>query len=128
MTTRFRLRAAVVLAVLAFGATGAPLLAQDKPTKEEKRLQATQRSVQGVVTSPDDQPVSEAIVQLKDLKTLQVRSYITKPDGSYHFYALSNNIDYELKAESKGLTSAKKPLSVYDSRKVAIINLKLEKK
>lgn len=104
------------------------LTAQNKPTKEEKRLEASQRSAQGVVTDPDGKPAGGAVVQLKDMKTLQVRSYIAKADGSYHFYGLSKNIDYELKAESKGLSSSTRPLSVYDERKTAIINLQLEKK
>jgi hypothetical protein len=38
-------------------------------------------------------------------------------------------VDYELKAESReGASSATKVLSVYDNRKAAVINLKLEAK
>lgn len=116
-----------LLLLLVLGGGTVVLTAQNKPTKEEKRLEASQRSVQGVVTDADGKIVAGGVVQLKDMKTLQVRSYITRQDGSYHFYGLSKNIDYELKAESKGATSQSRPLSVYDERKVAIINLQLEK-
>ena len=85
------------------------------------------RTVQGVVTNASDQPVGKAIVQLKDTKTLQVRSFITQPDGRYHFAGLSDNVDYELKAEHNGAESDSKTLSVFDSRKTAVINLKLNK-
>jgi hypothetical protein len=85
------------------------------------------RTVQGVVTNASDQPVGKAIVQLKDTKTLQVRSFITQPDGAYHFAGLSDNVDYELKAEHNGAASDTKTLSVFDSRKAAVINLKLNK-
>lgn len=88
---------------------------------------ASTRSVQGVVTNASDQPVAKAIVQLKDTKTLQVRSYITQQDGTYHFAGLSTNVDYDLKAEHNGAQSDTKTLSVFDSRPKAVINLKLNK-
>ena len=30
-------------------------------------------------------PVPRAVVLMKDMKTLQIRSYIAQNDGSYHF-------------------------------------------
>jgi len=128
MKPRFRFGLIVLPALTAIALSPLALFAQNKPTKEEKRLEASQRSAQGIVTDADDKPIDGAVVQLKDMKTLQIRSYITKPDGSYHFHGLSRNTDYELRAESKNLYSATKPLSVYDNRKVAIINLKVDKK
>jgi len=49
------------------------------------------------------QPVNGAVVQLKNTKTLQIRSFITKDDGTYHFYDLSPDIDYELKPTTRVL-------------------------
>ena len=98
------------------------LFAQNKKTED-----ANTRVVQGIVTDASSQPVPGAVVQLKDTKTLQIRSFITQPDGSYHFAGLSTNVEYELKADHDGATSGAKTLSVYDSRKVAIINLRLNK-
>jgi hypothetical protein len=94
----------------------------------QKRNESATRSVQGAVTNPEDAFVSGAVVYLKNVKTLQVRSYITKEDGQYHFYELSPDVDYELKAEFQGSASSSKTLSSFDSKKVAIINLKLNKK
>ena len=85
----------------------------------------TTRSVQGAVTNPDESPRSGAVVQLKNMKTLQIRSFITKEDGTYHFFELSPDVDYELKADFRGATSGTKTLSSFDSRKKAVINLKL---
>lgn len=96
--------------------------------KKEKDPEAGTRSVAGVVTAADDSVASGAIVQLKNTKTLQIRSFITQQDGRYYFHGLSPDIDYELKAESHGLSSSTKTLSSYDSRKDAILNLKLKKK
>ncbi len=53
------------------------LLAQEQ-TRKEKREEAKLRSVMGMVVDAQDQPVSGAVVQLKDLHTLQVRSFITQ--------------------------------------------------
>ena len=83
--------------------------------------------MQGVVTNDADAPLDGAVVQLKDTKTLQIRSFITKQNGTYHFHSLNPDIDYELKAEHQGATSGSKTLSSFDSRKSAVINLKISK-
>jgi len=83
------------------------------------------RSVTGVVTEAGA-PVSGANVQLKDTKTLQIRSYVTHDDGTYHFAGLSTNVDYELKAEHDGHSSGTKTLSNFNGRKAAVIDLKLK--
>jgi hypothetical protein len=102
-------------------ATG--LLAQKKD-KSDPNV----RSVQGTVRGPDDAPIEGAVVQLKDTKSLQVRSFITRADGNYHFQGLNPNVDYELKAEYQGKSSDTKTLSVFDSRSKAVIHLKIPKK
>jgi len=86
------------------------------------------RSVQGLVSNPDDSAVAGAVVQLKNMKTLQVRSFITLEDGTYRFFELSPDVDFELKADFQGASSGTKTLSSFDSRKKAVINLKLNKK
>jgi hypothetical protein len=96
--------------------------------KEKEKEDPNVRSVQGIVMAPDDSPAARAIVQLKDTKTHQVRSFITRQDGAYYFYGLSTNVDYQLRAERAGMVSPVRTLSVYDTRKKAIINLKLESK
>ena len=97
-------------------------------TKKEKKEDANTRSVQGAVTDGTDNVVNGAVVQLKDTKTLQVRSFITKENGTYHFNGLNPNVDYELKADFQGSSSNSKTLSSFDSRKIAIMNLKVEAK
>jgi len=85
------------------------------------------RSVEGVVTDPAGKPVAGAVVYLKNTKTLQVRTFNSKEDGTYIFHGLSTTIEYELKAESKGAASDLRKLSEFDSRQKAIIDLKLKK-
>ena len=94
----------------------------------QKKAEDATRSVQGAITNADDSAAVGAVVQLKNMKTLQVRSFITKEDGQYHFFELSPDVDYELKADLQGASSGGKTLSSFDSRKKATINLKLNKK
>jgi len=96
--------------------------------KKNKGEDTNTRSVEGIVTSPEDAAVNGAVVQLKNLKTLQIRSFITKDDGTYYFHGLSPDVDYELRADFQGTSSGTKTLSSFDSRKAATINLKLNKK
>ena len=86
------------------------------------------RAVQGTVSDNGGNAVPGAVVQLKNTKTLQVRSFITKEHGDYYFNGLSTDVDYELKADSEGAASGTKTLSSFDSRKQAVINLTLGKK
>jgi hypothetical protein len=104
------------------------LLCAPATLAQKKKGAETTRSVQGTVTVADDSPVNGAVVQLKNTKTLQIRSFITKEDGTYHFYDLSPDIDYELKADYQGASSNTKTLSSFDSRRQTVLNLKLNPK
>jgi hypothetical protein len=117
---RLRIFEALALAVVFTSV----LLAQDKPKKGEP----TTRTVQGTVSDPDEKPVTGAVVQLKDMRSLQVRSFISQDGGGYHFSGLKVDNDYQLKADYNGMTSGWKTLSVFDSRREPVVNLKLEKK
>jgi len=113
--------------VLVFGIVllcAALVTAQKKKKNEDEGT----RTLQGLVTDAAEKPVPDAVVQLKDLRTLQIRSYLTKEDGTYHFAGLKTDTDYQVKASVGDLASGTKTLSVFDSRKIATINLKLEKK
>lgn len=111
----------VLLAMIALA--GAQLASAAADKKETTNT----RSVQGTVTNEGESAIERAVVQLKDTKTLQIRSFITQPDGTYHFHGLNPDVDYELRAEFQGSASDTKRLSAFDSRKQAVINLKLKK-
>ena len=96
-------------------------------SKAQKRADEKLRSVQGTISDASGNAVAGAVVQLENMKTQQIRSYITQEKGDYYFNGLSPDVDYRLKAEWKGASSASKTLSSFDSRKQAVINLKLDK-
>lgn len=124
-----RLIAAVAAALFcASGVFCSRAQAQDtQPTRKEKREAATERVVEGTVSDPDGKFVDGAVVELKDMRTLQVRSFYTQKNGAYHFSGLKLDNDYEIEARYNDMNSGWKRLSIFDTRKVPVINLKLEK-
>ncbi len=112
--------AAILLAVPMFAAqamaSGAAM--SDKPPQ--------MRTLTGQVTNQQNAPLPEAIVYLKNTKTMAVKTYIAGQDGTYRFNALSPNVDYQVHAEHQGKKSDTKTLSSFDSRATAHINLSIK--
>jgi hypothetical protein len=102
----------LMLAALAFG--------------QKKDKAPAERTLSGIITAVDGTPAAGAVVQLKNLKTLQIRSYIAREKGDYHFNGLGTDVDYEVKAEFNGHTSNTRTLSTFDSHPDAVINLQLK--
>jgi hypothetical protein len=86
------------------------------------------RTLTGHVFNSEDQPLTKAIVYLKNTKTLAIKTYITEADGSYRFPALSLVVDYEVYAEYQGIRSDTKTLSEFDNRKEVNIPLHIKGK
>jgi hypothetical protein len=97
------------------------------PAGMAQKKESPTRGVSGTVTTPDNKAAVGAWVQLTDTKTKQVRSFFAEK-GDYYFHGLSTDIDYELKATYQGATSGTKTLSSFDTRKEAVINLKVKPK
>jgi hypothetical protein len=111
-----------------FFAAACVLLLLSSAVWAKKDENANIRSVQGVVTNAQGEAVNGAVVQLKNTKTLQIRSFITRDNGAYYFHGLSTDVDFELRADFDGASSKSRTLSSFDSRKQPIVNLKLEPK
>jgi hypothetical protein len=86
------------------------------------------RSVSGTVVDRQGQPLPRAVVQIEDLTSLQIRSFVTQGDGSYYFFDLSGDRDYKLSARYRRVWGRSRTLSAFDSRKLAIVNLKVDVK
>ena len=65
---RIRMAGFLMLLALAVG-----MHAQDRKLNEDPNT----RSVEGIVTDAGNKPIQGAVVQLKDSKTLQIRSFYT---------------------------------------------------
>jgi hypothetical protein len=116
----------IVLMLLVTAAT--VLALQWTNQKKDKPRDSSVRNVEGVVRQPDGKPAPQSVVQLKNMKNLQIRSYIANDEGKYQFQSLSTSIDYELTATYHDMAAPKRVLSVFDTRLDAIVNLQLEPK
>ena len=91
-----------------------------------QKAEGSPRAVYGHVLNREKQPLSQAIVYLKDMKTLVIRSYITEKDGLFRFTALAGNVDYEVYADYQGGHSDVKTLGAFDEHKLVEITLKIK--
>ena len=97
-------------------------------TKADKKHAELVRGVSGTVRDTAANPLEKAIVELMDLKTMKARSFITRPDGTYHFDDLNKTNDYELTATHHGVKTMAKKVSIYDTRKKVFLNFEVEAK
>ncbi len=110
--TRRVLLAAVMLAALGSSAA----LGQGIFDKYKKKKEDPTRSVKGIVTDEAEVALS-AVVQLKNMRTLDVKSFHTGESGNFYFYGLDANIDYEVRAFADGYQAKTRKISPFDDRK-----------
>jgi hypothetical protein len=91
-----------------------------------KKTRPTSKMLNGTVTDSNDQPITGAVVYLKNMKTLAVKSFFTDQAGAYRFPQLPLNTDYELYAEKDGKKSSVKSISQFDDRYTPTINMKID--
>lgn len=97
-------------------------LENNRPKKEKE---SNTRTIDGTVKDAADNPLADAIVQLKDTKTSQVVDFPTKDDGKYVFRDLPMDVNFELVAKHGNMTTPVKKISIYDTRKHVIVNFQL---
>ena len=115
-------RSLLLLAVAAMAPAAAH--AQLRGLKRKKKVDPT-RTVKGQVTDEHEEGI-RAIVQIKNTRTLEVKSFHTNNAGEFYFHGLDLNVDYELKALAEGKQSRTRTVSSFDSRTELIYNFKLK--
>ncbi len=118
--------AILVLVALVSVAWGQEIDLSAQPVGDKNQDQS--RSVVGQVLTKSDDPIAEAIVYLKNTKTLTIKSFITEKDGAFRFYGLSQNIDYEIYADYRGQKSPTKTISSFDTRHNITLNIHINSK
>lgn len=111
-----------LVALLAAVATVTVLFAQEKPKDKESEL----RTVRGTVVDKQENPVDTAVVYLKNVRTQDIITHLSDPDGTFRFSGLDLNVDYEIHAEKQGMTSSTHAISNFDTRKEFVVTLKLD--
>jgi hypothetical protein len=125
-----RLLGTVVILLLAMSCLAwqltLPIGGSSSSSEGHKATRVTSRTLTGVVLDKSDAPVSNAVVYLKNMKSLAVKTVIAGNDGSYRFPELSPNVDYEVYAQREGKKSDTKVLSQFDDRQKANIVLRIK--
>jgi hypothetical protein len=103
-----------------------PLTGKSPTDPDAKKTKPTSKMLTGVVTDKGDKPISGAVVYLKNMRTLAVKSFFADKNGTYRFPQLSLNTDYEVYAEKQGKKSATKSVSQFDDRFNPTINLTID--
>lgn len=99
------------------------VILQNNRTKSEK--ESNTRTIDGTVKDAADNPLTEAIVQLKNTKTASIVDYVTKDDGRFVFSDLPMDVNFELLAKHGDITTPVKKVSIYDTRKRVIVNFQV---
>jgi hypothetical protein len=84
--------------------------------------QRPSRNVNGIVSDQHQVPLKDAVVQLRNLDSDGVISYITGVDGRYSFKRLEGDSNYHIWAKLHGHRSKVKTLNIFDSGKPKTIN------
>ena len=84
--------------------------------------QPPSRNVNGIVTDQHRVPLKGAVVQVRNVDTNGVLSYITGLDGRYSFKRLEGDTDYRMWAKVHGRQSRTRTLSMFDSSTTKKIN------
>lgn len=103
----------------------APCAWSQFPGFGKKKKEKPSRSVKGQIINESEDGI-RGIVQLKNTRTLDVKSFHTTKEGEYYFHGLDLNIDYQIKALAEGKQSRTRTISSFDSRTELIYNLKLK--
>ncbi len=92
----------------------------------QKSKTPVEKTVTGVVSDAKGEPIPGAVVQLKNMKTLQVRSFIAREKGDYIFQGLAADVDWEVKAMSEGKFSKARTISTFDNHTALTVNLQIQ--
>jgi hypothetical protein len=64
------------------------------PVAAQMPTQATQRTLSGIVTDTNHEPIRGAVVELRNESSDALMTYITEANGTYNFKRLDGNTDY----------------------------------
>jgi Carboxypeptidase regulatory-like domain len=92
------------------------------------KAQAAIKSLVGEVVSEQGAKLSQAVVHLKDKKTLEVKTRISDSEGKYVFRGLGRDADYEVHAEFQGTSSPSRNVSHFDDRDEIYLVLEIPSK
>ena len=117
---------AILLAAAAFGVFPAGNSGISLGPQTAQAQNFGQRTIHGKTVDDTETPAGGVTVFLKNLKTRNVKSFTSLPNGDFRFAQVGMVDDYEVWAERGKAKSAVKTISSFDSRKDVQFDLKLK--
>ncbi len=84
--------------------------------------QPSVRNLSGTITDTGHEPIRNAVVELRNVATGEVVTYITDKSGHYNFKRLNGNVDYEVWVLFRGIRSPTRSISKFDSHLTKVID------
>jgi hypothetical protein len=92
---------------------------------QAQRGQTDARTVSGIVSDPDHEPIRGAVVELENSSTHEVISFITAADGHYIFHRIDSHTDFRIWATFRNQKSAIHNISMFDDHIDKVIGISL---
>ena len=116
-----------LVSCLLLGTVTLPVLLRQPRSVSAQNVPVTQRVIRGKVYNAGDTPQNGAVVYLKNMKSLEIKTYIAQ-DATYRFGQLGSSEDYQLWAEFGGHKSKVKNISGFDTNKLFDVSLHIQEK
>ncbi|MDE1155749.1 MAG: carboxypeptidase-like regulatory domain-containing protein [Acidobacteriaceae bacterium] len=101
-------------------------LSVTRPALAMQGKEASVRTVEGSVVDKNDKPLANAVVYIKDTRTLAIKSYLTDDQGHFRFGQLSLSTDYDVWAEHNRVLSKTKSISSFNSKPTVHFTFKID--
>jgi len=105
---------------------GVCLMPATLPVAAQLPTQPTLRTLNGIVTDTNHEPVRGAVVELRDESSHALVTYITDANGAYNFKRLDGNADYVVWVVFRGRHSPSRTISKFDSHMAKDINFTIQ--
>jgi hypothetical protein len=92
------------------------------PAPQQRLSQPTVRSLSGIITDSGHEPIRNAVVELRNINSGEVVTFITDGSGRYDFKRLDGNTDYEVWVLFRGKRSVTHSISKFDSHMTKVID------
>ena len=84
------------------------------------------KTLTGQVVDKDGRGLAQAVVHLKNQRTLEIRTHISDDEGNYRFNGLHTEIDFAVHAEHRGSASPTRTVSSFDDKKDVYLVLEID--
>ena len=108
------------------GSSPAPAQARFPAPRSDKEDPRAPKNLTGQVVDKEGKGLAQAVVHLKNKKTLEVTTRISDAEGKSRFNGLSPEADYSVHAEYRGASSAVRTVSLFDEKKDVYLALEID--